>query len=98
MERTALAFVETVDAAEDLGKKLFWLRAAGEQVAVVSVRGEEIVVRAQAGNRRHAGSLLPDIKMIVAAEHALVVQRHQILFEVTDDEHPPALVEQIFAW
>jgi hypothetical protein len=36
--------------------------------------------------------------MIVPAEDAPVMERDQILFKVTDDEHPPALFEQIFAW
>jgi hypothetical protein len=31
--------------------------------------------------------------MIVPAENAFVVQRHEILFEVADDEHPPAQVQ-----
>jgi hypothetical protein len=41
---------------------------------------------------------LADIEMVVAAEHALVVERHEILFKVADDKHPPAQVQQIFAW
>ena len=66
-------------------------------MAMVSVRREEIIVSAQAGNRRHAGSFLSDIKVVVAAENALVMQWHQVLFEVTDDKHPPAHVKQRFA-
>ena len=65
---------------------------------MVSVRGEEIVVGAQAGKRRHAGGLLADIKMVVTAEHALVVERHQTLFKMADDEHAPAQFQQMFPW
>jgi hypothetical protein len=35
--------------------------------------------------------------MVVAAEHTSVMQRHEILFEVADDEHPPAQLQQIFS-
>jgi hypothetical protein len=66
-------------------------------MAMVSVSGEEIIVGAQARNRRYAGSFLPDIKVVVTAENAFIVQRHQILFKVTDDEHPPTQVQQRFA-
>jgi hypothetical protein len=66
-------------------------------MAVVSVRGEEIVIRTQTRKRRYAGAFLTDIKMIMAAENTLVMERHEILFKVTDDEHPPAQVQQIFA-
>jgi hypothetical protein len=34
--------------------------------------------------------------MVVAAEYAFVVERHQILFEMANDEHAPADFEQIF--
>jgi hypothetical protein len=34
--------------------------------------------------------------MIVSAEHAFVVERHEILFEVTNDKHPPAQIQQRF--
>ena len=93
MKRAAFAFVQAVDAAEDLGEQPLRLDAAGEQMAMISVRGEEIVVGAQARERRHAGGLLADIEMVVAAEHAFVMQRHEILFEVADDEHPPAQLQ-----
>ncbi len=97
MKRTALAFIQAVDAAQYFREEFFRLSAAGEQMAMISVRGEEIVVGIQAGKRRHAGRFLADIQMVVAAEHALVVQPHEILFEVADDEHPAAQLQQIFS-
>ncbi len=68
--------IAIVGASRDLGKEPFRIGSASEQMAMVSVRGEEIVVGAETGNRRHAGPLLADIKMVVTAEHALVMKRH----------------------
>jgi hypothetical protein len=36
---------------------------------------------------------LADVKVVVAAEHASVVEWYQVLFKVTDDEHSPAQVQ-----
>ena len=69
----------------------------GEQMTMVSMRSKEIIIRAEARNGRHAGGLLADVKVIVAAEHALIVQRHQAFFEVPDEKHPAAQLQQIIA-
>ena len=90
MERTALAFVQTIDSAENLGEEPPGFGAAGEQMTVISVRREKVVVAAQTGNRRHTGSFLTDVQVIVAAEYSLVVERHQVLFEMANDQHAPA--------
>ena len=97
MKRSALTFVQSVGPPQDFREQPFRFGAAREQVAVVSVRGEEIIIRAEARNGRDAGGLLADVKVVVAAEHALIVQRHQTLFEVADHEHPPAQFQQIIA-
>jgi hypothetical protein len=97
MERTSLAFVQAVDSSEDFREQPFRFGAAREQVAVVSVRGEEIIVRAEARDSRHAGGFLPDVEVVMPAEYALVMQRHQTLLEVADEKHPPAQFQQSIA-
>jgi hypothetical protein len=59
-------------------------------MAMVSVRGEEVIIRAETSERRHAGGLLADVEMVMAAKHAFVVQRHETFFEMANDEHAPA--------
>jgi hypothetical protein len=73
MERSAFAFIQAIDSAENFRKQTLRFGAAGEQVAMVSVRGEEIIIAAQTCERRHAGRLLADIKMVVATERAVIV-------------------------
>jgi hypothetical protein len=90
VKRTPLAFVIAIRATQDFSKEPLRIGASGEQVAVVSMRGEEIIARPQAGNRRHTRRLLPDIEVIVAAKDVLIMQRYQALFEVANDKHPPA--------
>ena len=97
MKGAAFAFIQPVAAPKYFGIELFGLDAAGEQMTVVSVGREEIVIGTKAGDRRHAGSLLPDVKMIVTAKYTFIVEDHQILFKVTDHEHAPAQVQQILS-
>jgi hypothetical protein len=70
VKRSAFAFVQAIDAAQDLGEQPLRLDAAGEQMAMISVRGEEIVVGAQAREGGHASGLRRH-EMVMAAEHAL---------------------------
>src|SRR6266511_3620340 len=98
MERAAFSSIQPVCAPEYFGKEPLRFGAASEQMAMVSVRSEKIIVRAQTRDRRHAGALLSDVKVIVAVEHAFVVKRHQVFFKVTDDKHPPTQVKHRFAW
>ena len=90
MKRAAFAFVIAVRASQNFRAEFFRFCAAGEQVAVISMRGEKIVVCPKTRQRRNACGLLADIKVIVAAKHSLIVQRNQAFLEVTDDEHPAA--------
>jgi hypothetical protein len=46
VKRTALAFVQAVGSPQDLRVKTLGFDAAGEQVAVISVRREEVVIGA----------------------------------------------------
>src|SRR5689334_21823876 len=90
MEGTALALVQSVGAAENFGEEFLRLSPAREQMAVISVRREQIIIGAQALYRRDAGRYLTDVKMIMSAEYALVVERHQTFFEVAYDKHAAA--------
>jgi hypothetical protein len=62
-------------------------------MAVISVRGEEIIICAQTRQGRYAGGFLADVQMIMTAKNTTIMQRHQILFEVTDDEHPTTQIQ-----
>jgi hypothetical protein len=90
MERTALSLVQSVGASENFGAEFFWLSPARQQMTMISVRREEIIIGAQAGNRRHAGAFLADVKMIMPTENAFVVERDKAFFEVTYDKHSAA--------
>ena len=83
--------------AEDLGEDTPGVGAAREQVAVIAVRREDVIVGGEARERRHAGRLLADVDVIVAAKIAGIVQRDETLLEMTDEEHPAAKVEQSLA-
>ena len=48
MERTALALVQSVGAAKNFGEEFLRLSPAREQMAVISVRREQIIIAAQA--------------------------------------------------
>ena len=90
MERTALSLVQSAGAAENFGAEFLRIGSAREQMTVISVRREEIIIGAQAGNRRHTGGFLTDVKMVMSAENAFVMERDETLFEVTYDEHAAA--------
>jgi len=67
-------------------------------MAVVAMGGKEIVPIPDAGNCSCAGGLLSDIDMIVPLEIAALVEADEGLFEMADEEHPAAKLEEPFPW
>ena len=61
---------------------------------MIPVRGEKIIVRSERRERGNSGGFLADVKMIMSAENSFVVERNQTLFEVANDEHPAAKIQQ----
>lgn len=94
MKRSALAFVIAVGAPQDFRAEFLRIGAAGEQMAMIPVRGEKIIVRSERRERGNSGGFLADVKMIMSAENSFVVERNQTLFEVANDEHPAAKIQQ----
>src|SRR6516162_8354560 len=83
MEGAALSLVQTVGAPENLGQEFLWLDAASEQMAVISMRREQIIIAAQARDRGDTRGFLADVKMIMSAEYSLIMKRHKAFFEMT---------------
>ena len=61
------------------------LRPPRERMAVVAVGGDDVISRIEAGERRNTGGFLPDIRMVVPGEVALLVQSDQGLLEMPDE-------------
>lgn len=89
VERATAALVVAVDAADYLREHLCRLATSGDDVAVITVRGENVVIAAQCVARAHSGRFLTDVDMVVAADEAglLSGEVNYLLFGAADQEH-----------
>ena len=94
MKGSAFTFVITAGAVQDFGAELLRVGTAGEQMAVIPVGGEKIILRSQTRESGNTRGLLTDVQMIMPAKNSSVMQRNQALFEVSNDEHPAAKIQQ----
>lgn len=60
---------------------------------MISVRGEQVVIGSQRGQRGNSRCFLANVKMIVPTEDPSVMKRNEALFKVADDEHSTAPIE-----
>ena len=64
---------------------------------MVPVRGEKVIAGAETSESGNARGLLTDVKVVMSAESSLVVKWHKAFFEVADDQHPAAKIQQRLA-
>jgi hypothetical protein len=93
VQRAALAAVVARLLAEDLGEHAAGVRAAGQQVAVVAVGGEDHVAVGEQLERDDAGDLLAD-RHVEVPDVGGLGQRDQRLLEAADHEHAALDLQQ----
>ncbi len=83
----ALGAADAADLAAQLGEQGPGIGAAGEGVAVVAVRRDDVVVGAQQAHRADADRFLPDVQVQEAADLPFDVELRAALLEPPDEEH-----------
>ena len=87
VHRAALAVRAAVDAAEQLGHHGARRDAAHERLAVVAVRGDDVVVGPQRGLRARAHGFLSDVQVAEAADLAQRVRLGGAFLEAALEQH-----------
>jgi hypothetical protein len=87
VHRAALAARAAVDAPEELGHDRARRHAARERLPVVAIRGDDVVVVAQHGERAGGDRFLPDVQVAEAADLAERVRLAVLLLEAALQEH-----------
>ena len=87
MYRAAATAVQAGCAAQNLGQPRAGIGAAGENMPVIAVGGCQMVLRRERRDRRHAGSFLAYVEMIVAAEMTVAGQLHDGFLESAYQQH-----------
>ena len=87
MQRSAPPAVQPAGAPQNFRQRLRRIGAAGDDVAVIAMRGGEPVARLERGDDRGARRLLADIDVKVPGELSLARERKHRLFEAAHAQH-----------
>jgi hypothetical protein len=98
MERAALAAVVAVTPAQNLGQQASRVTSARQYVAVIAVGGKQQIIGAEQRQRGDARRFLSDVDMVMASKATLPMETDEALLEMPDEQHPPALIEQLGFW
>src|SRR6185437_6114410 len=86
MEGAGAPAIEAAGASQDLGKGPAGIGAAGEHMAVVAMRRDDMIALAEEVDRRRRGRFLADIDVEMASERLLRLQREHRLLEAANEQ------------
>src|SRR6202048_923940 len=87
MQRSSAPAVEPACPPEDLRHGAAGIGAAGENVAVIAVRGGDAIARLEHSHYSRPGRFLPDIEMIMGAKFSRLGEPQHGFLETADGTH-----------